>query len=198
MGLNAVSSSFGWKLVEWKPLVHQIGAEIGGKPAEVFGEVHDVVDVEEGKIDLNLGTGAEPIHEFKGSGSESLLVFEDYPGDSFEKVGKIDLDEEPQTPTELIPSIPTDETLTREETRKRRVKTLVGHTDLPWVRKLLAQQSKSSSPPSRQPSAQSKQPTQPTRKSYRLATQGLPRRSSTTKQGPPVIEEIDSLPEGSL
>jgi len=166
-------------------LVHRFRAEIGGKPAEVFGEVHDVVDAgddtfEEGKIDLNLGTGAKPVHEFGVSGAESVLVFEDYPGDLFEKVGEIDKDEEPQTPTEPVLSIPTDETLTGEGTRKRRVKTLTGRTDLPWVRKLLAQQSKSS-PSSRQSSAQSKQPTQPTRKSYRLIAQGFFRRSSTTK-----------------
>jgi len=144
MGLNAVPSSFGWKFIEWKPLVHQSRAEIGGKLVEVFGEVHDDVEVgddtsEEGKIDLNLGTGADHVHEFGGSGSESLPVFDDYPGDSFEKVGEIDLDEAPQTPTEPVPSISSDETLTRKGPWKRRVKTLAGHTDLPWLRKLLAQ-----------------------------------------------------------
>jgi len=178
-------------------LVHQSGAEIGGKPAEVFGEVHDVVEVgddtaEEGKIDLNLRTGDAPVHEIGGSG----FVFEDYSGDSFEKVGEIDLEEEAQTPSEPVPSIPTDETLTREGPRKKRVKTFTGSTDLSWVRKLLAQQSKSSSS-FRQPSAQTKQPTQPTRKSYRLPTQGFTRRSSTNKQGAPVVEEIESSPEGS-
>ena len=44
--------------------------------------MHDVVDVgddtsEEGKINLNLGTGAEPVHEFGGRGFESFPVFED-------------------------------------------------------------------------------------------------------------------------
>jgi len=107
---------------------------------------------EEGKMELNLGTGAEPVNEIGGSGS----VFEDYPGDSFEKVGEIDLEEGPQTPTEPVPSISSDETLTREGQQKKRVKTLTGRTDLPWVRKLLAQQSKSSSS-SHQPSAQTKQ-----------------------------------------
>ena len=85
-----------------------------------------------------------------GIGSESLPVFEDYPGDTFEKVGEIDLDEGPQAPSEPVPSVPTNETLTREGTRKRAIKTLAWHTDLPWVRKLLAQQS--SSPSSRLPS----------------------------------------------
>jgi len=74
MGLGAVLSCFTWELVEWKPLVHQSRAEIGGKPAKAFGEVHDVVDVgddssEEGKMELNLGTGADPVHKIGGSGS---------------------------------------------------------------------------------------------------------------------------------
>jgi len=76
------------------------------------------------------------------------------------------------------------------------VKTLAVRTDLPWVRKLLAQRSKTS-PSSHQPSTQTKQPTQPTRKSHQLAAQGFVRRSSTTKQGLPMVEEIKSSPEGS-
>jgi len=68
------------------------------KLVEDFVKVCDVVEVgddtsEEGvKIDLNLGTGDEPILDFQ---VESLPVFEDYPGDTFEKVGEIDLNEEP-------------------------------------------------------------------------------------------------------
>ena len=58
-------------------------------------------------------------------------MFEDYSGDAFEKVGEIDLGEELQTPSEPVPSIPIDETLTREGTRKRRVKTPARCTDLP-------------------------------------------------------------------
>ena len=139
MGLGAVPSCFGWELVEWKPLEQQFMAEIEGKPAEVFREVHDAVEVgddtsQEGKIELDMGIGDVPIHEIGDGGP----VFEDYPGDSFEKVGEIDLEEDLQTPSELVPSISSFETITREEPRKKRVKTLVGHTDLPWVWKLLA------------------------------------------------------------
>jgi len=124
-------------------------------------EVCDVVEVEDDtseegvKIDLNLGTGAEPVHDLGGIGSDSLSMFEDYQGDMFEKVGKIDLDEGPQTPSAPVPSIQIDKTLTMQGTRKKRIKTLAGRTNLPWVRKLLAQQS--SSPSSRLPSGQSKQ-----------------------------------------
>jgi len=159
--------------------------------------MHDVVEVgddtsEDGKIELDLGIGDVPVHEI-GSGGP---VFEDYPGNSFEKVGEFNLEEDPKTPSEPIPSISSVETLTRDEARKKRVKTLVGDTNLPWVRKLLDQQSKTS-PFSHQTTTHTKQPTQPTRKSYQLAAQGFTRRSTTTKQGPPVVEEIESSPEGS-
>jgi len=139
-----------------------------------------------------MGTRDVPVHEIGGGGP----VFKDYPRDSFEKVGEIDLEEDPQTPSKPIPSISSIKTLTREEPRKKMVKTLVGRTDLPWVQKLLAQQSKTS-PSSRQPPTQTKQPTQPTRKSYRLVVQGFTRRSSTTKQGPPVVEETTTPTQAS-
>jgi len=140
-GLNDVPSSFGWELVEWKPIVHQFKSETGVKPAGGFMEVCEVVEVEdetseEGfglKIDLNLGIGSEPVRDFRDVGSESLPVFEDYPGDTFEKVGEIDLDEGPQTPNELVSPIPTDDTLAREGTRKKMIKTPTGRTDLPFV-----------------------------------------------------------------
>jgi len=66
IGLNAVTSCFGWALVEWKPLDHQFRAETGIKSAEDFVEVCDVVEVkddtyEEGMTDLNLGIGDEPV-----------------------------------------------------------------------------------------------------------------------------------------
>jgi len=85
LGLDAVPSCFGWELVEWKPLEQHSRAEIEGKSAEVFGEIHDVVEVEEdtseeGKIEVDLGTGDVPVHEIGGDGS----VFEDYLRDSFE------------------------------------------------------------------------------------------------------------------
>jgi len=175
----------------------QFRTELKGKLAEIFGEVHEVVEVgketsEEGKIEMDLETGDVPVHEVGGGDS----IFEDYPGDLFEKAGEINLKEDPQTPAEPVPSVSSVETLTSDEPRKKRVKTLAGRTYLPWVRKLLAQRSKTS-PSSRQPSSQTDQPSQPTRKSHRLAAQGFVRRSSTTQKGPPVVEEIESSSEGS-
>jgi len=170
-----------------------------------FVEVCEIVEVEDDaseegfgpKIDLDLATGSKPVHDFGKVSSESLPVFEDYPSDTFEKVDEIDLDEGPKTPSELVPSIPTGETLTREGIKKKRIKTTAGRTNLPFVRKFLAQQARSSSPSSRLPSAQSQQTPTPTRKSYQLAAQGVFRKTSATKQGPLVIEEIESSPEGS-
>jgi len=81
-------------------------AEIKEKSVEVFGEIYDVVEVgedtsEEGIIELDLGTGEVPIHEI-GGGS----VFEDYPGDSFEKVREIDPEKEPKQSQSLFPPSP--------------------------------------------------------------------------------------------
>jgi len=108
-------------------------------------------------------------------------------------VRQINLEEDPQTPSKFVLSVPSDETLTSAEPRRKRVKTLAERTDLPWVQKLLAQRSKAS-PASHQSSSQT---SQPTRKSHRLAAQGFVRRSSATNQGPLVIEEIESSLEGS-
>ena len=145
LGLDAVPSCFGWELVVWKPMEEQFRAELKGKLIEVFGEVLEVVEVgedtsEEEKIELDLGTGDVPVHEVGGGGS----IFEDYPRDSFEKAGKINLEEDPQTPVEPVPSVSSVETLTSDEPRKKRVKTLAARIDQTWVRKLLAQQSKTS------------------------------------------------------
>ena len=79
-------------------------------PDEVSVEVCEVVEVEDDvseedfvpKIDLDLGIGFEPVRAFGEVSFESLPVFEDYPGDTFEKVGEIDLDEGPQTPSDLF------------------------------------------------------------------------------------------------
>jgi len=113
-------------------LEQQSRAKIEKKSAEVFREIHDVVEVgdntsKEGKIELDLGTEDVPVHEIGGSGP----IFEDYPGDSPEKVGEIDLEEDQKTPSDPVPSISFVETLTKDEPRKKRVKTLAGRTDMP-------------------------------------------------------------------
>jgi len=168
--------------------------DLGEPPMEAVEEVHEVVDIwdtfEEGKCDVEMRTGDMPIPRVKAGDS----IFEDYLEDAFEKVREINLEETLQIPFEPVLTVPSDETPTIGEPRRKRIKTLVGHTDLPWVRKMLTQQIQTS-PSTHQSSP--KQPTQPTCKSHRLAAQGFVRRSSSTKQGPPVIEEIVSSSEGS-
>jgi len=81
------------------------------RPDEGFAEVCEVVEVEddvseedlEPKIDLDLGTRSDPVLDFGDVSSRSLHVFEDYQGDTFEKVGEIGIDEGPQTPSEPVP-----------------------------------------------------------------------------------------------
>jgi len=204
-GLGDVPFGFGWELVEWKPSANQTGSERRVRPDEGFTEVCEVVEVEDDvseedsvpKIDLDLGTGSEPVLDFGDVSSESLPVFEDYRGNTVEKVGEIDIDEGLQTPSEPFSHAPTGETLTGEEMTKKRIKITAGGTDLPLVCKFLAQQAKSSSPSSHLPFSLSKPTPKPTRKSFRLAAQGLSRKTSASKQGPLVIEDIVSSPEGS-
>jgi len=54
--------------------------------------VHEVVEIKgetskEGKVDVEMGIGDMPVHRVKGGDS----FLEDYLGDSFEKVGEINL-----------------------------------------------------------------------------------------------------------
>jgi len=104
---------------------------------EDFVEIHDEVEIEDDllegigpQIELDLGTGSNLVREF---GNESFPVCEDYPGDSFEKVGEIDLDEGAQTPIEPVFSTSSVGNLTGEEPRKKRIKTTAGRLDLPLV-----------------------------------------------------------------
>jgi len=61
------------------------------------------------QIELDLGTGSNPVREF---GNELFPVCEGYPGDAFEKVGEIDLDEGAKTPREPVSSTPSAGALT--------------------------------------------------------------------------------------
>jgi len=69
-----------------------------------------------------------------GSG-EGDLRMEDFPDDVFKKVGDLQPEEPSQTPPVPGPE-QSAQTPSGTEPRKKRVKTLVGRTDLPWVRKL--------------------------------------------------------------
>jgi len=90
LGLDVVSSYFGWELVVWKPLEQQSRAKSEKNSAGVFGEIHDAVEVredtsKEGKIDLDLGTGEVPVHEFGGG---VVLFFKITQGTLLKRWGK--------------------------------------------------------------------------------------------------------------
>jgi len=74
-----------------------------------------------------MGIGDSPIHRV-GEG-DSLIG--DYPGDDFEKVREINLEETTQTPFEPVLSVPSEETPCSAEPRRKRIKTLAGRPDLP-------------------------------------------------------------------
>jgi len=91
--------------------------------------------------DVAMRTGNEPVHDM-GMGDSHL---EDYPGDDFEKVGEYTPEETSQSPSTPAPEKPIEETPASSEPRKKRIKTLAGRTDLPWVPKLTSLKSKTSS-----------------------------------------------------
>ena len=125
-------------------------------------------------------TGAEPVPEeveeeigampLRETG-EGDLHFEDYHGDDFEKAGEFTPEETSQTPPAPVSEQPA-QTPSSAKQRKNRIKTLVGRTHLPWVRKLAALKAKISLSSQQTPQKQS---SQPTRKSYRIAAQGVRR-----------------------
>jgi len=82
-GLNDVPSSFGWKLVEWKPLDNQFG---GLRPDKGFTEVYEVVEVDDDVAEKGpvfevgqgfdeFGTGSGPVLNFGKTRTESTLIF---------------------------------------------------------------------------------------------------------------------------
>jgi len=148
------------------------------------GEEPDLMDV-----DSAVRTGKVPVREILKTGIGAVSVSKE----AGERTGGEPVLEEAvgESRSALDPKHPA-ETPSGDEPRKKRVKTLAGRTDLPWVRKLKDLKAKTSSSSQKSPP---KQPSQPTRKSYRLAAQGI--RSSSINQGPPVIEEIPSSSEGS-
>ena len=110
------------------------------------------------------------------------------------------MDEEPETPIEIVPTKPVEIPQTSEGPRKRRIKVPAGRTDLPLVRKIKAMQSKASTSPSQPKSPTPKSTPKPCRKSFRLASQSTPRTSQPagpSEQQPTLIEEIVPSPESS-
>jgi len=73
-------------------------SDLGEPPVEAAGEAPVVMEIGdepsvEGKVVEELGTGDSPVRRMEAGDS----FFKDYPGDAFEKVGEINLEETPQT-----------------------------------------------------------------------------------------------------
>ena len=101
VGLASVPFRFGWDLIEWKPQIDESRVDLGVKLDDELVEIHDEVEMEDDqtevfrpKIELDLGTGPDPVRDFE---DEMFSVIEERPGDSFEKVGDINLTEGPNT-----------------------------------------------------------------------------------------------------
>jgi len=142
LGLESVPFSFGWELAEWKPKIDGSRVEFGENSGDEFVEIHEEIEVEDEQgegfgpqIELNVGIGSDPIRNLA---DELFHEIEDHPGDSFEKVGDIDLTEGQQTPTEPIPLAPIPENLTGEEPKKKRIKTIQGDLIYPLFGSSLA------------------------------------------------------------
>jgi len=105
--------------------------DLGEPPIEAVEEVHEVVDIgdtsEEGECDVEMRTADMPVPRVEAGDS----FFEDYLGDAFEKVGEINLEETPHASSEPVFTVPSGETSTTGEPRRKRTKTLAGRTNLP-------------------------------------------------------------------
>ena len=87
-----------------------------------------------------MGTGDLAVHGI-GEGDSH---FDDYLGDDFERAGEHTPEETSQSPSTATPEKPVEETPASSEPRRKRIKTLAGRTDLPWVQKFIALKSKTS------------------------------------------------------
>jgi len=115
-----------------EPVLESVKERIGAKP------VLKTMDMRTGDVpvltDVEMGIGDMLVHEMEMGDSH----FEDYPRENFKKVGDFTHEETPQTPAEPVPAIPSEETPSSTEPRRKRIKMLAGRTDLPWVQKLIA------------------------------------------------------------
>ena len=100
------------------------------------------------KVDPAVRTGDVPVQEFmkKGTGPEPV------PEEAGERTGGKPVLEEVvgELGSAPVPKHPA-ETPSSDEPRKKRIRTLAGRTDLPWVRKLTALKAKTSSSSQKSP-----------------------------------------------
>ena len=198
-------------MVLWKPFRIQfepkaiLGAnEAGFEVVDVLDELSpskgdsDSVRAETGSEPISeqdeFETGPEPVPEFGEFGVEPPLLFEDVVDDSFD--GVTNFKKEEVVEISILAVQPSKESQPSERQKKKRIKTPAGRTDLPLVCQFKVVQAKASSSPSQPRSTKPKPSVKPTRKSFRIATQSTRKphkKSGSSKQSPPVIEEKFSL-----
>jgi len=115
-----------------EPVLEMVEDRSGEEPDLM--EVEGTVGIGEPVLEEAVeGTGAMPVRE-TGAGD---LHFDDYLGDDFEKLREFTPEETSQTLPAPVQDQPAG-TPSSTEPRKKRIKTLAGRTDLPWVQKLAA------------------------------------------------------------
>ena len=147
-----------------------------------------------------FGTGPELVPEIGETGIEPPLVFEKDVDDSFDRVADFEKDKEVEIPILAVQPTTLKVPQTSEGQKKKQIKIPAGRTDLPLVRQFKAMQGKASSSPSQSKFAKPKPAPKPSIKSFCLASQSFSRtlkKTGSSKQSLPLVEEIVSSPESS-
>ena len=158
-----------------------------------------------GKVVLEggvAGTGTEPVLETvvsdKREEHPSKTLEEVFAScDMFEKVGDIDLVEPMQNPRQPSQPAPEPQTQTGDVVRRKRIKTTAGRLDLAQVRRRLASPTTVLGKTIRPKQSHPKPSSPLTRKFFRIASQSTTKTTSS-KQSPIVIEDLDSSAESTL
>ena len=227
-GQGEVLVSFtGWEIVLWRPTSNPPKSGVGpsnvetnlhdgaGTGAEPVPEIvtSDLGDdltktpaeSSVGKVDLEggvAGTGVELVPEMDVSGQReeqsSETLEEGFAScDVFEKAGDIDPVEPMQTPNQPNQPTPKPKTQTGEVVRKKRIKTTTRRLDLAHVRRRLASPATALGKAIRSEQPHPKPSSPLTKKSFRIASQSTTKTTSS-KQSPIVIEDLDSSAESTL
>jgi len=128
LGLTDIPPEFGWDLVLFEPITEQSGAETQPE----FDD--DMSGSEEGSAVLHndswafvlAETGSASVPDPRRPQIEPKPVFEDRLDDFSERVADIDLDEEPETPIEIVQTRPVQIPQTSEGPRKAKNQSAYG------------------------------------------------------------------------
>jgi len=142
LGLNEISSQFGWDLVVWKPILQQSEPKGALGPSEVQTEIFVVDDSSssEGDSDSVLaeigfepvfdlyesGTSPEPVLNVDEAAREPPSVFEENVDDSFDRVVDFKKNEEVDTPIVIVQPKTIKIPQTGEGQKRKRIKMPAG------------------------------------------------------------------------